>query len=504
MNFFETIEREFNHTKTENGAMTNKSSLSKNLDFFAMAASMRGRQPSDVIQMWESAFAENPDLALKNLYHLRDIRHGNGERDLFRLVIEMFLNRKDATITKDTAKNLLSLIPEYGRWDDLLDLRIRNREIEAIRNRIVWNQIRDDVLNCCSEKPISLLAKWFPLVNSVKDKERVKMAKYYVRKIFRNSYKDARKIIVGLRRYLDVLEAKISRNKWDEVDYEKVPSKANLKYGNSFLRNDRERREKYLKDVDSGVKKMNASVVEPHEIIRKYLENRTRLPSNYINDDLEIMWKNMVDAFPQKNAVCVCDVSGSMFWDFGMSIRPIYVALGLGILFSQKNPSEAFRNKVITFSGTPDLVDVSGDCLAETIRRFTELEWGGSTNIVGCFQKILEAARKNNLSQSEMPETVYIISDMEFDAAITEPDSTIFEVIDEEYRKYGYQRPALVFWNVNSYRHNVPVTKDESGTVLLSGVSKNNFKFVFDPETITPEKMMLDVLMSDRYKEIHL
>ena len=122
-----------------------------------------------------------------------------------------------------------------------------------------------------------------------------------------------------------------------------------------------------------------------------------------------------------------------------------------------------------------------------------------STNLQAVFDLILNRASQEGLSQAEMPTKLLIISDMEFDSACS--DSTNFEVIKQKYEISGYKLPSIIFWNVNGQVGNLPITKKNDNVALISGSSPSIIKSVLGGE-ISPEKVMLKTLLSDRYKDI--
>ena len=81
--FANNMTREIGKTRTENGANTFSTSLNCNVDFFGMASSMRHRA-DDALHLFQKAFHEDKLLALRNLFYLRDIRGGQGERMILR------------------------------------------------------------------------------------------------------------------------------------------------------------------------------------------------------------------------------------------------------------------------------------------------------------------------------------------------------------------------------------------------------------------------------------
>lgn len=146
MSYLEELRKESSKVKTENGAATYSSSFSKCLDFFALGAAKRDNL-DQAVSLFEDAYQEDKLTALKTLFYIRDIRGGQGERDIFRRCYYR-LSLIDPYVS---VKNL-TLIPEYGRWDDLLEVReLHKGEVKEI----LMKQLEKDQK---SDTP-SLLAK---------------------------------------------------------------------------------------------------------------------------------------------------------------------------------------------------------------------------------------------------------------------------------------------------------------------------------------------------------
>jgi len=136
---------------------------------------------------------------------------------------------------------------------------------------------------------------------------------------------------------------------------------------------------------------------------------------------------------------------------------------------------------------------------------------GMSTNIQAVFDILLKNALKMKATREEMPGKIYIISDMQFDAACdsgnswkhpSEPEEkTNYDAIKAQYEAVGYEKPDLVFWNVSA-GGDTPVTKDENGTYLVSGCSPSILKYAINCEAATPYQLMLEVLGSERYEQV--
>jgi hypothetical protein len=65
-----------NFDYTTNGALAHKTTNSAVCDMFATGGAYRCRSDEDCILLFKNAYEENPILALKCLFYLRDIRGG--------------------------------------------------------------------------------------------------------------------------------------------------------------------------------------------------------------------------------------------------------------------------------------------------------------------------------------------------------------------------------------------------------------------------------------------
>jgi hypothetical protein len=117
------------------------------------------------------------------------------------------------------------------------------------------------------------------------------------------------------------------------------------------------------------------------------------------------------------------------------------------------------------------------------------------------FNLILEAAVKHRIPQEEMPATLYIISDMEFNSCVSNAEMTNFENAKRKYAHFGYKLPNVVFWNVQSRNRQQPVTMNEQGVALVSGCTPRLFSMVASGN-IDPYSVMMDVIGSERYAKI--
>ena len=500
MNFMnavrQTLDNEYNVSITENGAVGYRTTGKELLDLNFAVASLRKMGDEEVINRFMKAFYEDQLLAMKWLFYARDIRQGIGERRLFRVVLENLVNTNPEAVIP-----VINLIPEYGRFDDLWCL-LDNEDSAKVIYQIVDKQLKQDWDNMKANKSISLLAKWMPSINasSAKTKEYGKK----LCKALEMTEREYRKSLSKLRKYLDVVEVKMSDKNWSEIKYEAVPSRANLIYNNAFLRNDEMRRREYLSKLEKGETKINASTLFPHDIVHKYCRDY----QGRKNETIEALWKSLPDTVKGcGNTIVVADGSGSMNCcvDFNSRVSALEVANALAIYFAEHSSGQ-FKDKYITFSEKPQIVNFTpGSLLCEKLRVAQAHCEVANTNIEKVFDLILTVAVNNHMTQEDLPQNILIISDMEFDMATGQRyrHQKDFDIYAQRFAAAGYKLPRLVFWNVNSRTGTIPVKENELGVALVSGFSPNIAKMVMSNE-LDPYKNLVNTLNSDRYLAVEL
>lgn len=486
---------------TENGALGFSTSGKNLLDLNFSVTSFRNKPDKVIEDAFAKAFYEDKLLALKWLFFARDREEGIGERRLFRVCLKWL-----ATEQSEIAKAVFELSPYYGRYDDmwcLLDTDLRDEVLVA-----VMKQLKEDIENHKQEKSVSLLAKWLPSLNA-SSKETKRLAKIIYTGIGLTE-RQYRKTLSTLRKYLDVIEVKMSAKEWNEIDYNKVPSRANLIYNGAFLRNDEERRREYLAALERGDKnvKINGSVNFPHDIVHKYMSGGWSRSVKSLDVTLEQLWKALPDFVNgQGNTICVADGSGSMTTTIGgTSVSALSVANALAIYFAEHSNGE-FKDNYITFSNRPQLVDFSkASTLREKISIALRHNEVADTNIEAVFDLLLKTAVSKKLSQEDIPTNVLILSDMEFNSCVRDNTgyytvkNTLFRDIEQKWINAGYKMPRVVFWNLCSRTGTLPVNQHENFPVaLVSGFSPAICKMVLSGE-LDPFKCLVEQLNTERYQ----
>lgn len=507
MNVMSAIKNELDYSDrsvTENGAVGYKTTGKRLLDLNFATSSLRHSPDEEITRMFDDALDEDEELAMRWLFFARDVRGGMGERRIFRVITKWLAETYPSLL-----KPVLQFIPEYGRWDDviaLLDSSV-GKQVE----RQISEQFNVDYTECNQGGSISLLAKWLPSENASSQKTRATATK--IRRMLGLPSREYRKTLSDLRKRIGIVERQMSAKQWDKINYEAVPSRANLIYEEAFMRHDSVRRGIYLDALKNGKAKINASTLFPHDIVHKYdcvgayWGNSRRIA---IDDTIEALWSALPNTLTkQQSTIVVADGSGSMTYRIGNTeIQALEVADALAIYFAERL-NGVYKNKYITFSSKPQFVDLTGcstlrDKLVEA-NKHTEVS---NTNIEAVFDLILKAAVRNHMSAEDMPNNVLIISDMEFDNATNfatyhsfGQGQTLFDTINTRYRKAGYRMPRLVFWNVSSRTGTIPMRENENGVALVSGFSPNIAKMVMSGKT-DPYECLVETLMNKRYNPI--
>jgi len=512
-------------------------SISKTFEFFSIN---RGDIAlPDVVRKFTESWKEDPIKTLKILYNFRDIRNGKGHKEISRLLFLIIKLRY-----QELYQLILPDIIELGSWKDLLYIAQENclKEVRMFSDqrtddiigaclRIMINDITDEVsffkdqlkkdLKALAEdKNISLCAKWAPSEGSSFDKEDLLFAKK-LRLALKQSPKEYRKMLSALRAKINLVETNMSGHKFDKIKFEQVPSKCHMNHRKAFNRmtnanevEDPTRQilvdnyRTYQEQLSANKTTIKFKGLEPHEIVKHFL--------NTDQDDdpiLEAQWSAIVadtkSSGSFKNCIAISDVSGSMAGE------PLIVSVALGLLIAEccEGP---YHNSFITFSSDPEIQYLKQDpkwlrsglhvqdtdlTLKERISMISQAKWDMSTDMSKVFSLLLDIALKNKLTQSEMIEKIFILTDMEFNCAIstksleeTGSKSRYFSEIKKLYESHGYKIPKIVFWNLRSSTTAIPFNEDDKDVALLSGFSAEMLKAVMKYGIVDPIRLMDDIL----------
>lgn len=446
----------------------------------------------EALRLFITSYEEDPLYTMKWLMYARHIKLGLGERDIFRMMLT-----KIGDLHPEMALQFIigTELWNYGRWDDVLRIFFDTTStiLHDGLGELIVNQFRRDIIGCGLGDSISLLAKWMPSNNTSSKEKRSEAV--ILQSLLHLSAREYRKTLSRLREYLAVVDRKASLNQWNDINYNHVPSKANLKYRNAFLKHDEERRQVYLASLEKGDDsvKINANSMFLYDIVQAYVEKSGYWGEILKSHDetLEQLWNAQEGPKDYEDILIIRDGSASMCQQLtgNSTVKALSVADSIALYCAQYNKNEFFKNRFITFSNRPQIVDISMcQTLRDKLRRLHRFDDYSNTDIEATFDLILDTAVKNHLPQDELPSSCLIISDMQFDQATAHDDNTtVIESCRQKFESLGYTMPRLIFWNVSVYAHNtIPVQMHPSGVILVSGFSKSIVDMVVSRE-LNPE-----------------
>lgn len=446
---------------TENGQPAFSGLNNPVLELFAQVGALRNRTPDIIKEKFISAFNYSPTLTTKMLFYAGNVRGGLGERRTFKIGLKALANYSPEYI-----KNNLGLIPFFNRWDSVFALI--GTPVEKDVWKLVWEQLKSDVEGATHNKPISLLAKWLPSENTSSQETR-----QLARKVMKNldvTPRTYRKTLSKLRKYIDVVERKMSGQEWDKIKYDAVPSYAMKNYSKAFTRHDNERFSAYIEGLKSGKTKVNSAVLYPYDFVAKI---RKINPSDFSERQLiDAQWNGLPNYVRgENNYIVMADVSGSMMG------RPMDTSTSLAVYFAERNKG-AYHNLFMTFTDVPRFCDISGASdIYEKLKRVFASPVGYNTNLEAAFNLVLETAIRNRIPQDEMPKAIIVISDMEIDYILARdlyrPDD-FFSQMESRFNRAGYEMPKLVCWNVEA--RNDTFLSQNPNLIYVSGNSPSSFK----------------------------
>ena len=504
MNFAEAMENKSNWKLTENLAPARATTGNNLIDLFAVIGAMRERPEADIISMWENAYRESPELAVRMIFYAGDIRGiGLGERRTFRILIKHLANTHPSVMRKNIVN-----IPYYNRWDSLYELIATPCEPDMWT--IVRMQWLEDFGNMKHNKPISLMAKWLASVNA-SSKKTCMLGRKTARELHL-SESLYRRALSQLRAYLKVVEKSMSAQEWATIEYSAVPSYAMKNYSKAFARHDGDRFSNYKESLEQKIadgtisqKDIKSATLFPYDLVRKYIDNDSEFwfRGSYIGryDTItEAQWKALPDYLDEEaNVVVMADVSGSMY---SPNYQPISASLSLALYFASRNKG-IYHNKYMTFTDRPSFLTINENAsLHDQLVQAWSAGVGYSTNLERAFTYILDTAIENNVKSEDMPKALVVVSDMEIDPFFRGYQLDFLEEMTRRFRNAGYSMPKVLFWNVEGRNSTFHAKYTNPNAVFASGYSASAFTSIIKGINKTAYEVMYDTLMDAQYDRV--
>jgi hypothetical protein len=502
----DNLERETNDTTTLNGDVAKKSTLNPLLNFFSQAGAMRG-QDEKAVELFQFAYEKDPVYAIQLLFWLRDVRGGAGERQLFRTIFCYLLDHFNKMFRGRERRQLLKLVPDYGRWDDLTLLG----ELPDVRH-IVQQQLREDLSSWHKDEPISLLAKWLPSI-SASNKKAKELAKIYAKGLqgedslevplsFEGTQKEYRQVLRALRGQINIVEHLMCHGRWDEIKFGRVPSQAARRLRKAFRKHQPTRYQEYLDLVESGEEKINAGAMFPSDLVLEYF--RQGEGGYYYCDQqpfkadqtINAQWEALPKWGEEQDILIMADVSGSMTHP---DMKPMAASTSLAMYTAERNTNPLWKNRFMTFSSQPEFIKLNSAMPLHTkLHKVMQSPWGMSTDLRKAMALVLNCCKK----QSDLPDAIIVVSDMQFDPGSHDyGETSTYEDMKSMASELGFELPNIVWWNVASYG-NSTCTFDENGVAMLSGYSPSNLQMAFDGKINPMQAMHTLVRDNPRYQPV--
>lgn len=426
------LEKLFATKKTENGDDSYTTTGDKLLDLLFMSAYYEKH-------LNEAKIGKTAKDKTFSMF-IRDARFGIGRRDLGR------------ELMKQTGVSPEEIVMA-GRFDDLYHIPTD----ENIR------YLRDQVY-----KGNALAKKWCPRLTGKDRKFAKALCKMWG--IKEKKYRELIKV--------KTTESQLTEKKIDEIEFDKVPSLAMVKYYNRFMKEPRFR--EYIESVKKGDKKLNISTTTVYDIYK----NREKIDAQLFFDKLEKI---------EINCIPVLDTSGSM-QDSNDSIGK-----ATSIAHYLAKCSTFCKDYVVSFSSRPQLIHMGYDrepvyeeeiyhdywsmvarkrkveatkgfkydnTQSKYINEINSLYTGDCSNTD--FKAVMELFRE----MEKTPDYLVVLSDMEFDWG-----SNMSKKETMKYFKEKGFKTRIIWWNFNDRNTTVP-EMDTDGNIYISGYSPFLLKYL--------------------------
>src|SRR3990167_11335063 len=400
---------------------------------------------TDILPEFKELWLKDKTLAKKILFAIRD-RRRLGFKEPFRKVL-LWLAEE---YPHETSMEIIHEIPIYGSWKDLLIFC--GTKFEQYMIRIFTHQLIKDLYSMEQNDKISIIAKYMPSEGSSLDKKFslvTKLCKHM--KISRKEYRT--KFLVPLRSKIDLIETKMCRKKWNDIDYSKVPSVALHRYESAFRKHDRKRFEKF-ESTRSYTDKIKIFEIV---LVDKYTRDWCYPDPIVMNEIIEQEWLTIKSRIKIRRKIPIMiDVSGSMV------CLPIAVAMTCVMLCGEKYAT--FGDGFLPMPKTEKLVD--------SINQILSAPWKPSYDT----DKIKNWTRKTTLVMSDAP----------YETCSIPVASEITKI-------------RLIHWHVCN-QHPM-ISDDIPGIITVTGYSDELFEYLVGNGDITPESFMNHCIDNKRYDD---
>jgi len=477
------------NTVTENGAISNSTTRSMTLDYFAKAGTYRNRELEEVFADISKMWAEDPKQALQVVFYNRmvsrkvkgfldseNMQMGQGNRDEFRKSIIWIARYYPEILSKN-----MWIIPLVGCWKDLWHTDLID-ELEAVS---VYRLI-DNGLSCAYNR--ELIAKYLPRIRSksnVHNDRHIQLNNFAYGLI-----KFLKWTPVQYRKFKSSgnahdFQKKISKGLFSEIDFNTIPGKALHQMVNKRGRDSKTTFERFNIDGEylEWIKKQPVAKFTGYvyELMTVVNANMSQAQKHTVDKQFDGLIHNAQQSGSiTENVWCALDTSGSM--GARVADTSAYdICVSLGIYFSSLNKG-SFKDHVIMFSEKSEVKKLAGSFSDKVMDlKTTKTAWGG-TNFQSVIDEIVMMRRKNpHIPISDYPTTLLVVSDMQFNPTSGNSRTNYNEAMDK-LSSVGLGKIRIVWWWVTGRGKDFPSSIDNKNVVLIGGFDGSILSLLLNEE----------------------
>ena len=495
-----------NLSLTWNGAVSYKTTGKAIVDQFGKAGTYRGRALEAVFKEQEALWLENHLQAIRFPFYLRmvtrkvkvneknvteKVQKGQGARDeSFKRLLWFAVNQPDLFY-----KNIWAL-PLVGSWKDVWTLMFLDTTLglKVIDHNIMFDLINEG-LKCSSH--MELIKKFMPRIKtSTKCTTDWTSITNSLAKEFANynklSYKDYNKLKTSGTAH--DFQKLICSGRYKDINWNLIPGRALSKLTAKGFLSKHDLENNYLQWLEKQPTVKYTGYV--YELGKEVINTHGRLPLHRkVTLDKqfdELVKKAVEDGNVLGNVWCALDTSGSMSWGNIQGVTPFDICISLGVFFSTINKG-AFHKNVIMFDNVSRVLQLNGNFtdMIEQICK-TTTAWG-STNFQSVVNEIIRIRKENpNIPLEDYPQTLLVVSDMQFNPAEGNAD-TNYKVMKKNLYKYFPEEfvdnMKFIWWQVNGQEtSDMPATLEDGGCYFFSGFDGSIVTMLLGGELAALEK----------------
>ena len=486
---------------TENGAVSNSTTGSVLVDYFAKAGTYRGREQNEVNKDMTRLWNDSPLYTLRMLFYLRTVsrkshgfhgkitaqlQNGQGSRDEFRKGLTWLAKNQPEALYKN-----LWLVPLVGSWkdlwhDEMLGVLHFGEVVSLIKKGL------DDPYHR------ALIAKYLPRIKSKASRHldiHEKRHAWTMRlcKELGWSGKDYRKLKSAPEHKAHIWQRQMSANEWDGIDFKTIAGRALFALASKRGRDGKTTIERHALEgqYTAWLEKQPAVKFTGfvYELFEQAITKASIAQKMTYNKQFDgLIAQAREDSIGlQENVWCALDTSGSMGVQVLPNVSAYGICLSLGIYFSTLNTG-AFQNHVVMFDNTSYVKKLSGTFCDKIGQLRRERTAWGATNFQSVIDAIVEL-RKNNpkIPVSDFPTTLLVVSDMQFNPVGGNTQSN-YKAAMQKLADAGLPKMKIIWWFVTGRGKDFPSEISDEGVTMIGGFDGSIVRLLLGAEPVVDAK----------------